>query len=59
MASMLEQKDEGGSRLAVRYALPVIDDERDGVVVLVDLVDQGRQHVAAGVIAVFLEHLSQ
>ena len=36
--------------------MPIVDHHRDPVVLLVDFVDERRQHVAAGVIAVLFEH---
>ena len=59
MASVLEQKGKGGLSPGVRNAVPIVDHQRDAIVVLVYLVDQRRQDVAPRIVAMLLEHLPQ
>ena len=44
---------------SVGHAVPVVDHHRNPIVFFVDLVDERRQHVAAGVVAVLFQHLPQ
>ena len=56
---MLEQEPESGGGRRVRHAVPIVYYQRNPIVVIVNLVDERGQHVAAGVVAVLLQHLPQ
>ena len=56
---MFEQETESGGGRRVGHAVPIVYYQRDPIVVIVDFVDERGQHVAAGVVAVLLEHLAQ
>src|ERR1700741_4832756 len=59
MAAPVEQKTQSSRGRGVRYVVPVIDNQRDRVGVLVDLVDESLQHITSRVIAALLKHLPQ